>query len=41
MGFFNVVIVIGIIITVVTAIPVFTQMRKHPKGLHILFFAEM
>jgi proton-dependent oligopeptide transporter, POT family len=41
MDFFNVVIVVGIIITVATAIPVFTQMRKHPKGLHILFFAEM
>ncbi|MDP3739328.1 MAG: peptide MFS transporter [Hyphomonadaceae bacterium] len=41
MGFFNVVLVVGILITVLTAIPVFTQMRKHPKGLHILFFAEM
>jgi len=35
------VIVLGIIITLATCIPVFTQMRKHPKGLHILFFAEM
>jgi POT family proton-dependent oligopeptide transporter len=41
MDFFNIVIVAGIFITVLTAIPVFTQMRKHPKGLHILFFAEM
>jgi POT family proton-dependent oligopeptide transporter len=37
----NIVVVVGAVITVATAIPVFTQMRKHPKGLHILFFAEM
>lgn len=37
----NIVVALGILITVVTAIPVFTQMAKHPKGLHILFFAEM
>ena len=36
-----IIIVLGIIVTLVTCIPVFTQMRKHPKGLHILFFAEM
>jgi proton-dependent oligopeptide transporter, POT family len=41
MEFFNVVIVVGLVISAVTAIPVFTQMRSHPKGLHILFFAEM
>ena len=41
MGFFNIVLVVGALITLATAIPVFTQMRKHPKGLHILFFAEM
>ncbi len=35
------VIVLGIIITLATCIPVFNQMRQHPKGLHILFFAEM
>ncbi|MGD2131885.1 MAG: MFS transporter [Maricaulaceae bacterium] len=37
----NIVIVIGILVTLVTCVPVFTQMRKHPQGLHILFFAEM
>ena len=37
----NIVIAVGILVTVATAIPVFTEMRKHPKGLHILFFAEM
>lgn len=37
----NIVIVLGILITLVTCIPVFIQMRSHPKGLHILFFAEM
>jgi POT family proton-dependent oligopeptide transporter len=35
------IIVLGILITLVTCIPVFNQMRHHPKGLHILFFAEM
>jgi len=38
---FNIVIIGGLIIAAVTAVPVFLQMRKHPKGLHILFFAEM
>lgn len=37
----NIVVLVGIIVTLVTAVPVFNQMRKHPKGLHILFFAEM
>lgn len=37
----NVVVAVGIVITVATAIPVFLQMRAHPRGLHILFFAEM
>ena len=41
MEFFNIVIVVGLVITGLTAIPVFTQMRHHPRGLHILFFAEM
>lgn len=41
MEFFNIVIVAGLVITGLTAIPVFTQMRHHPRGLHILFFAEM
>jgi POT family proton-dependent oligopeptide transporter len=31
----------GIVITVATAIPVLLQLRTHPKGLFILFFAEM
>ena len=37
----NIVVLAGIVITIATAIPVFLEMRKHPKGLHILFFAEM
>jgi len=41
MEFFNIVVVVGLLITGLTAIPVFTQMRHHPRGLHILFFAEM
>jgi POT family proton-dependent oligopeptide transporter len=31
----------GILITVLTAIPVIWQLTTHPKGLFILFFAEM
>jgi len=37
----NIVIALGILVTLATGIPVFLQMRKHPKGLIILFFAEM
>ena len=38
----NLVFLIGIVITLATGIPVFNQLRKtHPKGLMILFFAEM
>ncbi|MEM9964686.1 MAG: MFS transporter, partial [Asticcacaulis sp.] len=37
----NIVILVGIVITVLTAIPVLSQLRKHPKGLFVLFFAEM
>ncbi len=37
----NVVVLAGILITVATGIPVFLQLRKHPRGLFILFFAEM
>lgn len=37
----DIVVATGIVITLVTAIPVFIQMRQHPKGIHILFFAEM
>ena len=37
----NMVAVIGIVVTLVTAIPVIIQLRQHPRGLFILFFAEM
>jgi len=38
----NIIVIIGIVITLVTGIPVLLQMLKnHPKGLIILFFAEM
>src|ERR1700744_2933091 len=37
----DIVIVAGILIAAVTAIPVFLQLRNHPRGLTILFFAEM
>lgn len=37
----NIVVLIGIIITIATGIPVWLQMRNHPRGLKVLFFAEM
>ncbi len=38
----NIVIALGILVTLVTGIPVLIQLlRTHPKGLLILFFAEM
>src|SRR5579872_2833060 len=37
----NVVVVAGIVITILTGIPVFLQLRAHPRGLAVLFFAEM
>jgi POT family proton-dependent oligopeptide transporter len=38
----NIVIMLGIVVTLATGIPVLLQMMKnHPKGLMILFFAEM
>lgn len=38
----NIVLVIGVLITVVTGVPVLMQLRKnHPRGLIVLFFAEM
>jgi proton-dependent oligopeptide transporter, POT family len=38
---FNVVVVVGAFITVATGIPVLIQLRNHPRGLFVLFFAEM
>ncbi len=37
----NVVVLVGLVITLATGIPVFLQMRNHPRGLKVLFFAEM
>ena len=38
----NIVILLGLIVTLLTGIPVLTQILKnHPRGLIILFFAEM
>ncbi len=38
----NPIVLIGIVVTLVTGIPVLLQLRKnHPRGLIILFFAEM
>ncbi len=37
----NIVWILGIIVTVATGIPVFLQLRHHPRGLFVLFFAEM
>ena len=37
----NVVIVAGILITLVTCVPVLWQLRNHPRGLIVLFLTEM
>ena len=38
----NIVVLIGVVITLVTGVPVLLQLlRQHPKGLFVLFFAEM
>src|ERR1700677_2065356 len=38
----SVVVLIGILVTVATGLPVALQLaRQHPKGLFVLFFAEM
>jgi proton-dependent oligopeptide transporter, POT family len=37
----NVVFAAGILVTVLTIIPVAKEMKTHPKGLKVLFFAEM
>ena len=37
----NIVLLAGIVVTILTAIPVFLQMRTHPKGLFVCFFIEM
>src|SRR4051812_31777616 len=37
----DIVVVVGLIIAAATAVPVFLQLRQHPRGLRILFFAEM
>ena len=37
----NLVLIAGVVITIATGIPVFLQLRTHPKGLVICFFTEM
>ncbi|HVZ30637.1 MAG TPA: MFS transporter [Asticcacaulis sp.] len=37
----NLVLIGGLIVTLVTAVPVFLQLRQHPKGLIVCFFTEM
>jgi POT family proton-dependent oligopeptide transporter len=37
----DIIVLIGIVITVITGIPVILQLRAQPKGLHIIFFTEM
>src|SRR6201992_2028283 len=38
---FNGVVLIAVLVTVVTGVPVALQLRRHPPGLRVLFFAEM
>jgi len=37
----DIVWLVGLFVTVATVIPVLLQLRGHPKGLFVLFFAEM
>jgi len=37
----DIVVLTGVAVTVATAVPVVLQLRRHPRGLFILFFAEM
>jgi POT family proton-dependent oligopeptide transporter len=37
----NIVVVVGLVVTALTGIPVLLQMRGHPRGLYVLFFTEM
>ena len=37
----DIVVVAGIVVTILTAIPVVLQLRTQPRGLVVLFFAEM
>ena len=37
----NAVVLIGLLVTVLTLIPVWRQFSQHPRGLLVLFFAEM
>jgi POT family proton-dependent oligopeptide transporter len=37
----DIVFLAGVVITLATAVPVVLQLRSHPRGLVILFFAEM
>ncbi len=37
----NIVVVVGLLVTVLTGAPVLMQLRGHPRGLFVLFFAEM
>ena len=37
----DITVLVGIVITLATGIPVWLQMRHHPRGLKVLFFAEM
>ena len=37
----NIVTVLGVVVMVATGLPVIAQLRWHPRGLVILFFAEM
>jgi proton-dependent oligopeptide transporter, POT family len=37
----DLVFIAGVVITIATAIPVMLQLRSHPRGLFVLFFAEM
>lgn len=37
----NIVIITSVLVTLLTCVPVVWQLRGHPRGLYVLFFAEM
>ena len=37
----NIITLLGLVVTAATAWPVIVQLRRHPRGLVVLFFAEM
>jgi proton-dependent oligopeptide transporter, POT family len=37
----DIIVAVGIVITIITGIPVLLQLRNHPPGMHVIFVTEM